>query len=32
MNTTFADRNSPHNIHFVGCRDCHAKGIPKNKI
>ena len=29
MNTTFADPNSPHNIHFVACSDCHskAKGI-----
>jgi hypothetical protein len=32
MNTTFADRNSPHNIHFVACTDCHAKGIPKRKV
>lgn len=29
MNTTFFDRNSPHNIHFVRCIDCHVKGIPQ---
>ena len=23
MNTTFLDRESPHNIHFVACADCH---------
>ncbi|HXX62253.1 MAG TPA: cytochrome c3 family protein, partial [Bacteroidota bacterium] len=28
MNTTFFDRKSPHNIHFVRCIDCHTKGIP----
>jgi len=28
MNTTFAESHSPHNIHFVGCTDCHTKGIP----
>ncbi len=32
MNTTFADMNSPYNIHFVGCTDCHTKGIPKKKV
>ncbi|MGA9117774.1 MAG: multiheme c-type cytochrome [Bacteroidota bacterium] len=31
MNTTFADSKSPHNIHFVGCPDCHPAGIPKAK-
>lgn len=31
MNTTFADRRSPHNIHFVGCTDCHVKGIPPKR-
>jgi hypothetical protein len=25
MNTTFKDRNSPNNIHFVKCSDCHKK-------
>jgi hypothetical protein len=29
MNTSFADRNSSHNIHFVSCTDCHTKGIPR---
>ena len=28
MNTTFFDRKSSHNIHFVRCTDCHTKGIP----
>ncbi|MGW8315876.1 MAG: multiheme c-type cytochrome [Bacteroidales bacterium] len=23
MNTTYASRESPHDIHFVGCTDCH---------
>lgn len=32
MNTTFADRNSPHNIHSVRCVDCHTKGIPKKRV
>ena len=31
MNTTYADRNSPHNIHFVKCLDCHTKGIPRKR-
>jgi hypothetical protein len=31
MNTTYADRNSPHNIHFVKCLDCHTKGIPPKR-
>ncbi len=25
MNTTYADPESPHNIHFVSCKDCHPK-------
>jgi hypothetical protein len=29
MDTTFKDRRSPHNIHFVKCVDCHAHGIPR---
>ncbi len=29
MNTSYADKNSPHNIHFVRCADCHVKGIPQ---
>jgi len=32
MNTTFANSNSPHNIHFVACADCHPKGIPAKKL
>jgi len=31
MDTTFKSAKSPHNIHFVKCIDCHAKGIPKTK-
>jgi len=31
MNTTFADINSPHDIHSMRCIDCHTKGIPKKK-
>lgn len=31
MNTTFADKGSPHNIHFVSCLDCHTKGIPQKR-
>lgn len=29
MNTTYVDQSSPNNIHWVGCIDCHSKGIPK---
>lgn len=32
MNTTFADKNSPHDIHSVRCVDCHTKGIPKKRV
>jgi hypothetical protein len=28
MNTTFKDKNSKNNVHFVACIDCHAQGIP----
>ena len=28
MNTTYFDRSSKNNIHFVGCIDCHTKGRP----
>jgi len=31
MDTTFKNRKSPHNIHFVKCADCHTHGIPKKK-
>jgi hypothetical protein len=31
MSTTFKDRSSKHNIHFVKCLDCHTKGVPKGK-
>ncbi len=32
MDTTFRARASTHNIHFMKCLDCHAKGVPKRKI
>jgi hypothetical protein len=32
MDTTFKDRKSLHNIHFVKCVDCHAHGIPKKRV
>jgi hypothetical protein len=28
MNTTYYDRSSKNNIHFVSCTDCHIKGRP----
>ncbi len=28
MNTTYKDRSSMNDIHFVACTDCHIKGIP----
>jgi hypothetical protein len=28
MNTTYKDRSSKNNIHFVSCTDCHIKGRP----
>ena len=31
MDTTFANANSKHNIHWVKCADCHQNGIPKIK-
>ena len=27
MNTSFLDRNSPHNIHRVSCNDCHEDRV-----
>ena len=32
MDTTFKSTQSPHNIHFVKCQDCHTKGIPKKRL
>jgi hypothetical protein len=29
MDTTFKSTQSPHNVHFVKCTDCHTQGIPK---
>ncbi len=31
MDTTFAAAASKHNIHWVGCVDCHQHGVPKMK-
>jgi hypothetical protein len=31
MDTTFRDKASRHNIHFVKCADCHPGGVPKAK-
>lgn len=31
MDTTFADRKSTHNIHWVKCVDCHQHGVPRVK-
>ena len=31
MDTTFANPNSKHNIHWVKCIDCHPGGAPKKK-
>lgn len=31
MDTTFASRNSKHNIHTVKCADCHPKGVPARR-
>jgi hypothetical protein len=28
MNTTYKDKTSKNNIHFVACIDCHSKGRP----
>jgi hypothetical protein len=32
MDTTFKSAESPHNIHFVKCIDCHTKGMPRRKM
>jgi hypothetical protein len=31
MDTTFANRSSAHNIHWVKCVDCHQHGVPQVK-
>ena len=31
MDTTFASKDSKHNIHWVKCADCHPKGVPPRK-
>jgi hypothetical protein len=32
MDTTFLSSKSKHNIHFVKCADCHAKGVPRRPV
>lgn len=29
MDTTYANKNSKHNVHWVKCTDCHEHGVPK---
>jgi hypothetical protein len=31
MNTSYFDKNSKNNIHFVSCTDCHVNGRPGKK-
>jgi hypothetical protein len=31
MDTTFKSPESPHNVHFVTCIDCHPQGVPAKK-
>lgn len=31
MDTTFASKESKHNIHWVKCADCHPKGVPAKR-
>ena len=31
MDTTYAKPESGHNIHFVGCSECHTKGVPPRR-
>ena len=31
MDTTYANKNSKHNVHWVKCTDCHEHGVPKVK-
>jgi hypothetical protein len=31
MDTSFKSNTSPHDIHFMKCESCHAKGIPKKR-
>src|SRR6185369_10257235 len=32
MDTTFKDKSSKHNIHFVKCTDCHTKVPNKTQL
>jgi hypothetical protein len=31
MDTTFKSTQSPHNIHFVKCLDCHTQAVPRKR-
>jgi hypothetical protein len=31
MDTTFSNKSSQHNVHWVKCTDCHQHGVPKVK-
>jgi len=31
MDTTFKTAQSGHNVHWVGCAECHPKGVPPRK-
>lgn len=32
MNTTFKTKESPYDIHFVKCKDCHPEGVEKSSV
>jgi len=32
MDTTFKSLESPHNIHFVKCQDCHRERVPPRRF
>ena len=32
MDTTFRAKDSPHDIHFVACADCHPQGVPRRRV
>ena len=31
MDTTFVDKESKHNVHWVKCADCHPRGVPPKR-
>lgn len=32
MDTTFLNKESKHNVHWVACIDCHPKGAPRQRL